>query len=310
MSAWTEPAWRATTDAWIEQQLAAEGAERTGEIDQMHVRPWSTVMRVPTTAGDVFFKANVSSLKFEAALVTLLAARRPDCVPPLLAADLDRGWMLMADAGTRLRDLAVDERGLVRWLDVLPLYASVQIDLAEQIDELLVAGVPDLRLASLPARADAMVDDLAALGADEARRTAEAMPRMLEDCARLASFGVPETIEHDDLHDGQVFVKDGRYLLLDWGDACVSHPFFTLAVTLDGFIAWGVDDVEHSEDTEPYLDAYLEPFQAHDRVDLVAAATIARRLGWLCRAVNGHQNEVENDEQTLVRLRMFLDGRP
>ena len=23
----------------------------------------------------------------------------------------------------------------------------------------------------------------------------------------------------DDLHDGQVFVKGGRYLLLDWGDA-------------------------------------------------------------------------------------------
>ena len=28
--------------------------------------------------------------------------------------------------------------------------------------------------------------------------------------------------------------KDGRYLLLDWGDACVTHPYFTLAVTLDG----------------------------------------------------------------------------
>ena len=77
--------------------------------------------------------------------------------------------------------------------------------------------------------------------------------------------------------------EDGRYVLLDWGDACVSHPFFTLAVTLDGFIAWGVDDVEHSEDTGPYLDAYLEPFTHYDRGDLVAAATIGRRLGWLPR---------------------------
>jgi Phosphotransferase enzyme family len=307
---WTEPQWRATADAWIEEKLAAGGSERMGEFDQMHVRPWSTVMRVPTTAGDVFFKANAATLKFEAELVTLLAARRPDCVPPLLAADLERGWMLMADAGTRLRDVVAEERDLGRWLDVLSLYAGVQIDLSEQINDLLAAGVPDLRLANLPSLAEAMIDDLAALGAVEARRTAEAMPGVREDCVRLASFGFPETIEHDDLHDGQVFVKEGRYLLLDWGDACVTHPFFTLAVTLDGFIAWGVDDIENSEDTRPYLDAYLAPFAGHDGKDIVVAATLARRLGWLCRAVNGHQDDTEEDESTLVRLRMFLDGRP
>ena len=69
-------------------------------------------------------------------------------MPPLLAVDLERGWMLMADAGTKLRELIESERGLGRWLDVLPLYAGVQIDLAEQIDELLAVGVPDLRLAA------------------------------------------------------------------------------------------------------------------------------------------------------------------
>ena len=103
-----------------------------------------------------------------------------------------------------------------------------------------------------------MIDDLAALGADEVTahgRGHAAGARGLRASSRRSAF--PETIQHDDLHDGQVFVQDGRYLLLDWGDACVSHPFFTLAVTLDGVIAWGVDDVEHSEDTEPYRDAYL-----------------------------------------------------
>jgi hypothetical protein len=281
-----------------------------GEIDQVHVRPWATVMRVPTNGGDVFFKANAAALGFEASLVTLLAAHRPDCVPPLLAADLERGWMLMGDAGTRLRELVEEERTLGRWLDVLPLYASVQLDMAELVEELLAAGVPDLRLARLPALADAMIDDLGPLAADEISRTAEAMPGVREDCARLASFGLPETIQHDDFHDGQVFVQDGRYVLLDWGDAVVSHPFFTLAVTLDGFIAWGVDDIENSEDTGPFLDAYLVPFAGYDPEDLVAAATIARRLGWLCRAVNGHQDGTEGNEATLVRLRMFLDGRP
>ena len=126
----------------------------------------------------------------------------------------------------------------------------MQIDLVDDVDALLGLGVPDFRLAVLPARVEAMLDEL---GASSERRDPPrlcAVPWVREQCDELASFGLPETIQHDDLHDGQVFVRDGRYLLLDWGDACVSHPFFTLAVTLDGVIAWGVDDVEGSEDTD------------------------------------------------------------
>ena len=60
----------------------------------------------------------------------LLGSRRPDCVPPLLAVDLERGWMLMADAGRQLRDADRGEREPDRaGSSVLPLYAGVQIDL-------------------------------------------------------------------------------------------------------------------------------------------------------------------------------------
>ena len=55
-------------------------------------------------------------------------------------------------------------------------------------------------------------------------------------------------------------MRDGKHLLMDWGDACISHPFFTLSVTLEGVIAWGLDDVEDSIDTAPFRDAYLAPF--------------------------------------------------
>ena len=49
-------------------------------------------------------------------------------------------------------------------------------------------------------------------------------------CARLADFGIPATLQHDDLHDANVFVGDGRYRFFDWGDAVVAHPFFSLLV--------------------------------------------------------------------------------
>lgn len=302
--------WRAEADEWIHEQVAHLGVGPAGVIDQLHVRPWSTVMRVPTENGDVYFKANTSSLRHEASLVALLANRRPDCVPPLLAVDPERGWMLMVDAGTQLRELLARERELARWLDVLPLYASVQIDLADDADDLVALGVPDLRLSTLASKYQEMLNDLVGLPADERRRLDEAVPRVGEMCHELAAYGLPATIQHDDFHDGQVFVKDGRYLLLDWGDACVSHPFFTMAVTLEGQIAWGVDDIQGSVDVGSFRDAYLKPFtRLTTDADLAAACQIATRLGWVCRAVNAHLTGSEPTE-TSVRLRMFLDGRP
>ena len=310
MVVWTEPLWLAEAHDWIREQLARLGAAAVGEIDQQHVRPWSTVMRVPTDRGDVYFKANTRTLQHEAALVTILAARRPDCVPPLLAVDLERGWMLMEDAGTRLREYVERERDLSCWLEILPLYAGLQIELVDEVDEMVSAGVPDMRLSTLPSRYEQMLDDLIELPSDDRRRLEGKTSDVREMCEQLAGYGLPETIQHDDFHDGQVFVRDGRFLLLDWGDACVSHPFFSLSVTLEGNLAWGLDDVEDSVDVVPFRDVYLAPFaRIAGGADLVAASDTALRIGWVCRAVNAHLTGSEAAD-TYVRLRMFLDGRP
>jgi hypothetical protein len=301
---WTEPGFLAEAHAWIGLHV-----EVTGEIEQAHVRPWSTVMRVPTADGAVWFKANEPALQHEAALVGVLARERPDLVPPLVASELERGWLLMTDAGERLREIVARERSLSRYLDVLPLYAGLQLDVAPFADELVSLRVPDLRLAVLPAKFEALLERLAGrLGEDEERLRAK-VPWVREASEELAASGAPETVQHDDFHDGQIFVRDGRYLLLDWGDACVSHPFFSLSVTLEGVIAWGVDDVEGSEDTGPYRDAYLSGFAAYGSpAELERAVELALRLGWVCRAING---DVPGDtDGTDVRLRMFLDGRP
>jgi Phosphotransferase enzyme family len=302
-SPWRDPAWVAGAHAWIEQQTARLGLIRTGVIEQPHIYPWSTVMRVPTAQGDVWFKANTGQLQHEAGLVSLVAQRVPERVPPLLATDLERGWMLMADAGQRLREVVAAERSLERWLDILPATARIQLAMEPEVGALLALGVPDMRLTTLPEGYARLMDVL-----DAEDRYRDGLARVVALCEELAAFGITETLQHDDLHDGQVFVRNGTHLVMDWGDACISHPFFTLSVTLEGGIAWGIDDVENSEDTEPYLQAYLAPYAECYDGDLVAASRLAIRLGWACRAVNGY---VPGDkEHTLTRLRMFLDGRP
>jgi hypothetical protein len=300
---WRDPDWLAGVHGWIADHLDDLGVVRAGAIEQPHVQPWSTVLRVPTRTGPVWFKANAGPLRHEAAVVTRLSERRPDVVPPLLAADPATGWMLMADGGETLRAVTARERSLDRWYDVLPRYAGVQLDLAADVDDLLALGVPDLRLAALPEAYARLVDEL---GAE--RRFREAVPLVADLCAELAAYGLPELLQHDDLHDGQVFVRDGRHLVLDWGDACVSHPFLSLSVTLEGVLAWGLDDVENSVDVTGFRDAYLAPFAERFAGDLAAATGPALRLGWACRAINGHV--AGDDGPTRTRLRMFLDGKP
>ena len=72
---WEDPAWLAAAMAWVDDRLTDAGRPRTGEPDQVHVRPWSTAIRVPTAEGDVWFKANTPELRHEA-LTTLLLSRR------------------------------------------------------------------------------------------------------------------------------------------------------------------------------------------------------------------------------------------
>jgi hypothetical protein len=300
---WRDRAFVADAHAWIDEHLEGLGRTRTGDVEQPHVTDWSTVMRVPTDAGPVWFKANEEALAHEAAVLELVASRSHGRVPPPLARDPRTGWMLLGDAGRRLRDVVPEERSLVRWHDVLEAYARIQLACEDDVEALLALGLPDRRLHTLPG---AYADLLATLDDADPRLPGPAAVSDVSD--GLTPWGRGQTMQHDELNVGQVVLGSGGQQVLDWGDACVSHPFLTLAVTLEGVISWGVDDEEGSEDLEPHLAAYLRPYEQAYAGDLREAARLAMRLGWVCRAVNGHLPQ--DPERTHVRLRMFLDGRP
>ena len=150
MANWKDPAFLAEAQAWIESTLAERGLRVAGEIEQPHVRPWSTVLRVPTQDGDLWFKAALPGLDHDAGVTALLSRLRPDVVLTPVAVDLERGWMILPDGGERLREVLERERSPARWLEVMPRYAELQIASAPR------RGRADrARPAGLPARDDA-----------------------------------------------------------------------------------------------------------------------------------------------------------
>ncbi|HET7855691.1 MAG TPA: phosphotransferase [Gaiellaceae bacterium] len=311
---WLDPDWRTEAETWIREQVRV-----TGPIEQPHVHPWSTVMRVPTAQGVVWFKASAPDVHgFEPRLTEILAEARPDAVTELIATDR-RGWMLMRDAGARLRDL--EESPVEHWERILPRYAELQIAVTPRAEELLELGVPDERPAGIPDRVAALIEDeealmigrsaeLTAEQRDELRRRLPELQALVEE---LESFGVPPTIQHDDLHDGQVFVDDDRYRVLDWGDSCVSHPFHTLTVTLRA-LAWRAVLEPGSALLLRLRDAYLEPFGAPPAAADLAyrTGTLARALAWLryIRATPPGQRDPEDAESVPYGLRLYLEAGP
>jgi aminoglycoside phosphotransferase (APT) family kinase protein len=151
-------------------------------------------------------------------------------------------------------------------------------------------------------------DELSPDQRDELRRR---MPELRELVEELEAFGIPETVQHDDFHDGQVFVKDDRYRLLDWGDSCISHPFHTLTVTLRA-IAWRHGLEPGSEPLLRLRDAYIEPFGAPPRAAELACrtGTLGRALAWhryLAHAADGDRDP-EDAESVPYGLRLFLEN--
>jgi hypothetical protein len=320
---WRDPAWLEEAKAWIDARI---GDARNGPIEQPHVYPWSTVLRVPTADGDLWFKANAPVHVFEAGLSAELARRFPDRVARLVATDSERGWLLMRDAGARLRDVAAGLEQLAHWERLLPLYSELQIALAPAAEELRRLGVPDEGLDTLPLRYERLLGDDDALllerpegvTGDELARLRSATPDFVTVCYELAGYGIPETLQHDDFHDGQVFLDSGRYRFLDWGDSCVSHPFHTLVVTLRA-IAYRQGLPPGAAELLRLRDAYLEPFaQAHARADLVAAVDLAYRTGTIARALAWHryvaarEPELRGEDAQAVPygFRLFLAGGP
>jgi hypothetical protein len=242
---------RAAAEDWIRAQV-----DPVGPIEIAHERPWATVLRVPLANRIVWFKACAPVQAFEPRLSAELFSRWPDRVPEVLGRDDQRAWLLLADAGTPMRVLG---NPVEAWLRALPLYAELQRGEAPYARDHLAHGVPDLRVATWPARYDDLLNCDLPLDSHEIRRLREFAPRFSELCGELAALTVPHTIQHDDLHLANVYRDGQRLRVLDWGDSSISHPFVSLIVTFRF-----LEEFNELPPGDPWFarlrDAYLEPW--------------------------------------------------
>jgi hypothetical protein len=302
VAVWSSPSWRAKALAWIDDALAGTGLKRSGEPEQPHLRPWATVLKVPTANGPVWFKAAAPATAFEVRLYELLAALDSTAILTPIATDPDRGWMILPDGGTPLGARLEGEALLDGLEAALPRYAELQRQLAPQAGTLVAFGLADMRPAMMSQRLDEALSTVAPLlesiGTEKDRDDFAILRRrepVIRDwCRALLDLPGGASIDHNDLHPWNILAgPSGRAAearFYDWGDSVVSHPFASLLVALGSVRDWVLKSGPEDPRIDRLRDAYLEPFGdlAPHKV-LVETVETACRVGKIARVLTWHR---------------------
>lgn len=283
-------AWLADVRAWITGTVGEPDA-----VELVRERIWGAVHRVEIPGRRVFFKATGPGGRHEPVILADIAPRWPGLGPDVVAADLERSWLLMEDHGTAMWDTVDVAEQVVIFEHLLPHYAEMQRESGDLIGRWIDAGTPDRRVTQLPAMLDGLLNgelwrDELPLASDERLAIDATRPLFERVCAELAATPFADAIDHSDLHGGNVLVGRGEPRLVDWGDSCVTHPFASPFVVFQHAVAKLAPD-ERRDAALRLRDAYLEPWRADaDRGELVRTFAAATWIAYVVRALNfAHQ---------------------
>lgn len=315
---WVTDEWHTDARHWIDSQLAHVGLQVTGPIEQPHIRPWATAMRISTQNRTIWFKATTQGSGYEVRLTLFLSDLLPQHTPSLIASDNERCWMLMEDMGETLRSRTSTVYDLYRMEKALELYAELQKIAAIRIDDLSATGIPDRRLTPLRIQWDELIRDTDRLFIDRPdadcisrthyNRALVMWPEISRLVKELESVGLPNTVVHEDLHDANIFIKGNAIILSDWGDACISNPLCTLTVFLRS-MAHQRGLKKDAPKIVALRDRYLEQWEDFaSRAQLLEAAKIAVRTGMLHRSLTWRNTIISAPEESVSEYADYASG--
>jgi hypothetical protein len=293
MDVWSSVAWRQQAVSWLDEQLAAVGGRRTGDVEQPHLRPWATVLKAQTTNGTVWFKACGPATVFEVGLYQLIDRVAPEHALSPIATDLTRGWIMLPDGGPSLGDHLTGTELADAMETAVAAYGRLQRSLARHVADLLALGITDMRPAIMPKRFEEALQAVGArIGATD-RTTYERVFGLGETvgtwCDELAAAGGQPSLDHNDLHPWNILMTradgTGRVRFYDWGDSVVAHPFASMLVPL-GYMQHSLGvSLDHPRILR-LRDAYLDAFtDLGPHAELVETLQLACRVGKIARAL-------------------------
>lgn len=274
-------------DNWIRTEAEQAGLSIIGNPEEEKVSDFCVILRISTNEGNLYFKATGPAARHEAALSKHLNTFYPGKSVRIVATDDSKGWLLMKDIkGESLRSIKDKEL----WQRAIREYAELQILELEHVDKMLSLSVPDRRMPVLKKEIEDHLADMCSTGLskDETEQVMALLPELLAMCDEMDEI-LPASIEHGDLHTNNIRLVGNDLVFFDWGDAAVSHPFFSTR------IFWhALDDLIESESellgiVDEFRPFYLEPWTKFAPIEkLEQALKISDELACVQRALSWH----------------------
>ncbi|HAU1304124.1 TPA: aminoglycoside phosphotransferase family protein [Legionella pneumophila] len=248
----------------------------------------SIVIKINTSRGVFFMKQTPSALFIEPETIALFQAQGCQHIPTVIAQNEQIHCFLTKACGdVTLRTLFSKDKMIQ--MDLLARgishYVSIQRRLENNTPMLLAKGLPDWRLDKFSLLYRKLIQETDLLIADGlSLKEIDALHQnydfCVEQCARLADYQIPETINHCDFHDNNILfsAEKGELTIIDWGEVVISHPFFSLNTCL-----WNLtyfhnikpEDIRYQALQQLCFSSWLD---GHNEHDLGAAFNIAKDL--------------------------------
>ena len=269
---------------WALTFLEDRGCHPKSQFVPVRLMPWSSVYRIDTSVGTIYLKQMAPPFAIEARLLLHLGSLFPNTVPEIVGHNEDLRCFLMFDAGIPLRDRLRANYQIQLPIKALTIYATIQQGAIAAIDSLLAFGVPDWGLETLPSLYEELLNKQTFLKEDGLtdsllQRLVELRPIVAGLCNQLLQYGISETVEHGDFHDNNFLVNEHDKLVInDWGDAVITHPFFSLISFLKS-AARNHHITDKSKLYQNLRDAYLTTWRVFESESrLLEAFELAEKL--------------------------------
>jgi hypothetical protein len=276
--------WFTELKNWVNQELQHFGLHLSGPFTQLNAGASFSLIRFETNRGAVWFKAVGEPNVRECAITLELAATLPQYLPTILASRPEwHAWLSLEAEGEALSESA----DVTKWQRAAASLAELQISSIPHVSGILAAGARDTRIPTLCAQSDGLFEILdhlmrkqsknppAPLTSDELRSLRKSVREML---VRLEDVDLPDALGHLDLNPGNVVVSPATCTFLDWAEAAVGPPFFTLQYLVEHF---RLSQPKQSHAETEFVTAYMQPWESiagktkvHKVMRFLPAATV------------------------------------
>lgn len=276
---------------WAMQQLAEHGYENLESPVAIRKMPWSTISHFKTSKEFVYLKKMAKPFVIEPKILQFLFKNVSTSVTEIIAENEKLSCFLMKNAGQPLRKIQQSNFQTQVFCEALKIYADIQIACIPQVHLLVEIGINDWRLEKIPKLYKEFIAfehrlKMDGLNHNEIKSLQKLSPKIETLCKQLFSYNIPETLEHGDFQDNNILIQDKRITISDWGDACISHPFFSLVSALNS-IKRNHNLQNTDEIYQQAKNAYLNNWLEHGtKEDIYRAFNIAEKLHYFMFALS------------------------